>query len=337
VIERILIVRTDRLGDVIATLPMVSVIKERLPSVKVTVMVRSYTEPLLELAPEVDEVLLFDTNFSLKRKIQLFESARADVAFFPSPNRDIASAALFSRIPQRVGTAYRWYSSLFTDKIYDHRKTAEYHESEYNIRMLEAIDIHSVKTPRPSLKLSEKHLIERDTLLTELFGNPSKPYAVIHLGTGGSTREWSKSAFEELAVYVAQRLSLPIVLTGTEGDREQILSVSHPLQGVGADVKLFIGHGLIALAEVMSNATIVIAGSTGPGHLAAALGAPTVGLFPLAQALSKERWGFRGPNTLNLAPSEIATVSCPMCKDCTCIQQIRVSDVIVAVDRLMGS
>jgi heptosyltransferase-3 len=336
VIKRILIVRTDRLGDLVATLPMVTAIKQHLPEAKVVLMVREYTAPLLELTREVDEVLLFDPNFSLKRKIQLFASAKVDVAFFPSPKPDLASAAAFARIERRVGTGYRWYSPLFTDKIYDHRKTAEFHESDYNVRMLSAIGIPNVTTPLPKLSLNEVQLNDRDELLNGLLEHSSMPYAVIHVGTGGSSKEWPTANFVQLGARVAQRLSLPIILTGTEAERERILSIRDTLHGFGTEARVFAGHSLTGLAEILSGAAIVIAGSTGPGHLAAALGTPTVGIFPLARALSKERWGFRGPNVINLSPGENLNVSCPMCQNCTCIAQISIAEVLTAVERVMS-
>ncbi len=335
-IKRILIVRTDRLGDLVATLPMATAIKAREPHAKVIMMVRSYTAPLLSLTSDIDEIVLFDPNATLQRKIELFRSVNADVVFFPTPKPELAMWGAFARIARRVGTAYRWYSPFFTDKIYDHRKTAEHHESEYNVRMLGAIGVPASPTPLPKLVLHAGQLKAAQDLLSTICGSANQPFAVLHLGTGGSSQEWPTTSFTALGVLMAQRLSLPLLLTGTEGERERIFSVSEQLRAAGASTFEFIGYNLIQLSELLSRAAVVVAGSTGPGHLAAALGAPTVGLFPLSRAISKERWGFRGPKVVNLAPVEAPFVSCPMCKDCTCIRQIAVEEVFGAVQQVMS-
>src|SRR5581483_2968476 len=85
-------------------------------------------------------------------------------------------------------------------------------------------------------------------------------------------------------------------------------------------------HPLPELAALLKQASLVVSSSTGPGHLAAALGTPSIGLFPLRRVLSKERWGFRGPRATNLSPEPLR--SCPNCEHCTCMERLTVETVV---------
>ncbi len=334
---RILIVRPDKLGDLIATLPMASAIKRAMPDAHVTFMVRDYTAPLLEIAPEVDETVIFDPLAKPREKIDLFRSIRTDTVFFPVSKFDLAFYAKLAYKPKRVGsigTGYRLYSMLYTHRVYEHRKKSKRHEAEYNVRMLSEIGIEA-QTPLTRLELRPNDHQRADENIVSLFGKQSQKYCVLHVGSGGSSFEWPIERYAEFAKWVAQRLSLPIVLTGLRSERETLLSVSEVMERHGAAVRLFVDKPMLELAGLLSRASLVLASSTGPGHLAAALGTPTLGLFPLIRPLSKARWGFRGDLVSNIEPQEPPKPTCPECKECECMQAITTMQVSRAAEILL--
>lgn len=336
---RILIVRPDKLGDLVATLPMATAIKHQMPDAHVMFMVREYTADLLKIAPDVDEVILFDPKAHYRDKIKLFKSIRTDVVFFPVPKLDLAFYAKLAFMPRRVGSVgsgYRFYSMLYNKRIFEHRKHGRRHESEYNVRMLDAIGLRTDEVPLPRLRLSDEQRSAANEHLLTLFGKQIPEYAVVHPGTGGSSWEWPTERFELLGKWVAQRLGLPIILTGLYSERELLFSLAGVMKDLGCDVRVFVDRPLLELAGVLSQASLVVANSTGPGHLAAALGAPTIGLFPKARALSKVRWGFRGPLVANIEPEIVPRSTCPDCKDCVCMRYIGIDEVTQAAERLVS-
>jgi ADP-heptose:LPS heptosyltransferase len=335
---RILIVRPDKLGDLIATLPMATAIKRAMPDAHVTFMVRDYTAPLLEIAPDVDDVVIYYPSQKPREKINLFKSIRTDTIFFPVSKFDLAFYAKLAYKPKRVGsvgTGYRFYSMLYTHRVYEHRKKAKRHEAEYNVRMLSEIGIEPAETPLARLELRAEDLLRTDENIVTLFGKQSQKYCVLHVGSGGSSFDWPIERYAEFAKWVAQRLSLPIVLTGLRSERETLLSVSQVMERQGASVKLFVDKPLLELAGLLSRAELVLASSTGPGHLAAALGTPTLGLFPLIRPLSKARWGFRGEAVSNIEPEMPPKPTCPDCKRCECMQAIDTKQVSSAAEKLL--
>lgn len=317
---------------------MATAIKRAMPDAHVMFMVREYTAPLLKIAPDVDETIILDPKTHYREKIKLFKSIRTDSVIFPVAKFDLAFYAKLAYMPKRVGTVgtgYRFYSMLYNHRVYEHRKKAKRHEAEYNVRMLSEIGIDSPDTPLPKLELRSEDLIRADENIVSLFGKQSQKYVVLHIASGGSSFEWPKDRYAAFGNWVAQRLGLPIVLTGLTTERETLLSVSQVMESQGATVTLFVDKPMLELAGLLSRAELVVASSTGPGHLAAALGAPTLGLFPLIRPLSRVRWGFRGDQVLNLEPAVPPKPTCPDCKRCECLQRIETRDVEAAAEKLL--
>lgn len=318
--KRILIIRTDRLGDMVLTLPMAAVLRKETPDSTVIFGIREYTKPIVERSPDVDEILTIDTESSVSSIAKLLKATRADVVLIPSPTFKLALASFLARIPTRVGTGYRWYSLLFTKKIFEHRRTALRNEAEYNIKMLESLGIKIETYPLPNILIDSE---KSDTR-----------YAVIHLFTGGSAQVWGVNNFKEFARYLARVHSLEIYLTGENTHREFLLTVAQELKPFGVRAHIHT-ETLVELAQLLKDAKLVISASTGPGHLAAALGAPTIGLFQLATPLSKERWGFRGMKVINIEPLSAPRPECPACKDCSCMDNITVNQAAQAAAQLI--
>jgi heptosyltransferase III len=323
--QRVLIVRTDRLGDVIQTLPMAHLLKTWRPDLHIAMLVSRYTAPLLELAPYVDEVIIGSRAMRLRDRISLFRKAAPDTVFFPAARFRESVAAVAARIPVRVGTGYRWYSPLYTKRIYDHRRHGDFHESVYNLRMLRPLGITPDFSVTPKLVLRD----EDNSAAAHALKDVAQPFAVLHLLSGGSSPKWPLEQFEQLAMSLAQRLTLSVVLTGTAPEGEQLFSFAGRLGTRNVTSHVLMNLSLPTLAAVLAKASLVVANSTGPGHLAAAVGAPTIGLFPLATGLTAKRWGFRGPTVANLSPVT-ALAECPDCTPCTCMGRIQSDEVLRA-------
>lgn len=320
---RFLIVRSDRLGDMILTLPMARVLGEKRPDNTIIVLASDYNATLAELCPDVDEAIIVRRDATAADLARAMRKAKADIAFFPAPSLPLAFAGWLARIPARVGTGYRWYSFLFNKKVYEHRKTAGHNEAEYNVRMLKAIGIEASETPLPHLNLPD----------ATIPGFPHS-YCVLHIPTGGSAPAWDTSNFIRLAEELADRTDWHILLTGTPSEREFLFTIAGELKHLAPKVHIRTSDSLIELAHALGGAKLVVSGSTGPGHIAAALGTPAVGLFPMKLQLSRERWGFRGRHVRNLAPLLPPKSECPRCKECSCITTISVGQVLDGIKSL---
>jgi ADP-heptose:LPS heptosyltransferase len=325
-VKKILIVRTDKLGDMILTLPMATAIKEANPDTTVSFLTQPYTAPLVRLCPDIDQVVEYNGAY-FGALIRQFRSIKPDAVILLSPKARYAIASFFAGIPIRIGKGYRWYSIFTNRKIFEHRKSAERNEADYNLRMLEPLGITVTENILPHIDLSS------------LPNNPIdlEKYMVLHAVTGGSGPSWDAGRWVEFAASLNQNYKLPVILTGIPADSEFLFILSERMKQAGVDVHIQNRIDLPRLIRILSDAALVVAGGTGPGHIAAAMGAPTIGLFPLVKVLSKERWGFRGLRVKNIAPAAAPRPECPMCKDCDCIKTITVTEAMQAVDELFDN
>ena len=148
--KNILIVRTDRIGDVVLSLPLAGIIKNHFPDCKITYLIRDYTKDLLIDHKYVDSVIILEELkgnplfFSNVKKISKYNF---DYAIISYSNFFIALVIFFSGISKRIGTGFRWYSFLFNKKVFVHRKYASKHEAEFNVDLLKELNIFEEISP----------------------------------------------------------------------------------------------------------------------------------------------------------------------------------------------
>jgi heptosyltransferase-3 len=329
--NNILIVRTDRIGDVVLSLPMIAVLRRRFPSARVSMLLREYTRELAE-GQGLDRILLYDRGGVPKpffRMLRELRAQRFDLVIVSYPTFRLTSLIFASGIPLRVGTGYRWYSMLFNKRVYEHRKTAEKHELEYNLSLLSALGVEAEENVVPVLSLAENHHAAAQQVLDEWQIGAAEQIVVLHPGSGGSARDWSPEKFGQLA----RRLhadGYTVVVTGGPGEKTLVQRVA---LAAGGNLRQLVGRlSLRELAAFLRRAELVVANSTGPLHLAAAVGTPVVGLYPPILACSPKRWGPYTDKRAILVPDP---EQCPRCKGGACqgndcMETITVAQVLEA-------
>lgn len=337
--KQILLVRTDRIGDVVLTLPMIDEIKKNLTTARISFLVRSYTKGLVEHHPHIDKVLLDDERsihrpfFSLLREIR---NEKFDVTFVVYPTFRLALLLFLARIPIRVGTGFRWYSFLFNKRVFEHRKTAQKHEAEYNLSLLRAVGWNVTDFPSPRLYINSGVDKRVEKICQRLKISENSSLVILHPGSGGSARDWPAYRFGELGLLFSNA-GYTVVVTGGPGEQSLVEIVTKTARSqVFTLVDTF---SLEELAMFVKRASLFISNSTGPLHIAAAMGVPVIGFYPPIKACSSRRWG---PLTDRKFIFEPLSRDCPRCRgtECRgddCMSLITVNDVFEASQRLMSS
>lgn len=327
--KNILIVRTDRIGDLILTLPLAGLIKKQYPDSKVSFLVREYTKNIVNNHPFIDEVLVLkevNGNVSLSDNINLIKQRNFDNCIVVYPRFRISLIIFLSRINIRIGTGYRWYSFLFNKKVYEHRKNAERHELEYNVSLLEKLEIkNSVAESNVgyNLKVDESSLHNVIKILLDEKLDLQKPIIIVHPGSGGSSVDLPVNKFADL-VKMLDADNYQIILTGNKNEIELCEKIKS-----SGKVKNMAGRfNLDELAALISKSVMFISNSTGPIHIAAALGKYTVGFYPKIVSCSKERWGPYTNKKLVYEP-QIDCKNCTreQCEKLNCMNSIDISKV----------
>ena len=178
-------------------------------------------------------------------------------------------AAFLARVPVRVASGNRWYSLLANRRIYEHRSKFSKHESEYNLGMLRGLGLNPTELVYPSLEVTDT---ERRSGEDYWEGLPS-PRVIIHPG-GVTARHWRPAHYRDLALDLVRR-GYGVVFTGSE--TEQVDFERDTFAGVPLPQGIRSLMGQLSIRELMSviaTAQVIVSGSTGPAHMAAALRVP---------------------------------------------------------------
>lgn len=333
--DRILISRTDRLGDLILALPFIESIKERYPKCRVDVIASLYASPILENNKKIDKILRVQNDQLLVNKmykkdlLQKIKKEKYDVVVALYPERHISGLFYKADIPIRIGTAGRFHSIFFNTRLMHSRKKNIKHEYEYNLDFLTFFK--KGKTIRePRVYLTEKDLKGAYQILKE--AGVKDRFIVLHPGSGGSAESWSFNKFIEL-YQLLEKKGIVLVASGSEKEGEMIDNASDKLQ---VPVKKITGEtDLRTLAAVLSLAEVVVANSTGPLHLSVAVGTQVIGLYPSRKAMSPVRWGPLGKDDKVIQPEGVEC-NCPP-KQCQCMELIEPKKVANAIMEIMNN
>ena len=335
--KNLLIVRTDRIGDVVLSLPLAKIIKKHFPECKITFLVRKYTKSLVENHPYIDNVIILkqkDGKIPVGDNIKILSYYGFDSCIVVYPTYVISLITYLSHIKNRIGTGYRWYSFLFNQKVYTHRKYAEKHELEFNVDLLqkfgieEKIDYNNIDFDLYIDKKSE-------TKVNEILKNnkivKNKPVIIIHPGSGGSAIDLPIHKFDELIKMISAKFDVQMILTGSEDEKELCEELNS-----GEKVTNFSGElNLSELIAVINKSDIFISNSTGPIHIAAALGKYTIGFYPKILACSAKRWGPYSEKSAVFKPNiDCKNCTREQCEKLDCMSSINLNDVLVKIENI---
>lgn len=292
---RILVARTDALGDSILALPVCAAIKKNHPRTRVTFLVSPYTRELFENQPATDEVLVpADLRLWLR-------TAALEAALLLYPDLRISWDVFRACVPQRVGTGRRWWSFLYNRRVGHTRSRADRHEADYNLDLLRPwLPRVSLEPPRLRVLPAARQWAEKFLHVQGM--NRRAPWVILHPGSRGSSANWSEGRYARLAGLLRKNHKIQVLLTGSAAESELLERVAGQSDPRPRVLKEAIS--LPQFAGLISQARVFVSGNTGPMHLAASLGVPTVSLFPRGGVTGPVRWRPLGNSSLIFSPPE---------------------------------
>ena len=302
-IKKIIVSRTDNLGDVILTLPLITQIKKNYPNATVTFLVKKYVYNLIKDYPGIDEFVYIDDLNNSSKLRKFFKQENFDLMFNVYPRFEIALAAFFARIKIRVGTGYRWYSYLFNKRNHEHRKTAEKHEAVYNLNLLKTV-IHN-KEDFPiefNFKVSDEEISKLSEKLKSKI-DINSDYIIIHVPSKGSAAKLPGAKFiEYINAFNSEFKNVKVIFTGVEEERTEIESVINDVKEKNNLINLCGELSLSELKTLISKSILFVSNSTGPVHIAGALNKNIIGFYPHLLPANKNRWRPLSKNVVIFEP-----------------------------------
>lgn len=328
--QTIIISRTDSIGDVVLTLPMAGIIKNKFPNCKIIFLGRNYTKDVISLSQHVDDFLSYDDVIKLNKneQIECFKKLGATHIIHVFPVKEIAYLAKAAKIKTRIGTTNRiWHWFTCNKKVKLSRKNSDLHEAQLNTKILAPLGINKDFTTEDVSKnygFTKIPIIETENI--NLI-DKSKTTIILHPKSKGSAREWGLENFSSLITQL-DKTKHQIFVSGTaqEGELVKDLLIKHP-EVINLTGKL----SLQQFITFINHCDVLIAASTGPLHIAAALNKKAIGLFAPMKPIHPGRWKPLGINAKYL----VLNKDCNDCKknmDCHCIREIKTTEVINLID-----
>jgi ADP-heptose:LPS heptosyltransferase len=336
--KKILISRTDGIGDVILTLPMIGILNQFYPKSKIYFLGTNYTKPIIECVSSVDEFINWSelSKKSDAELIDFFKEEAFDVVIHVFPNKRFAEIAKRARIKIRIGTSHRLYHVFTCNKFVSFtRKNSNLHEAQLNIKLLSPLKIKKdydldelipyLNFFPPSLDSQKTNISYYDeTRPIESFIDTSKINLVLHPKSNGSACEWSEDKFGQL-IDLLPADKYHILLSGNKAEGEMLREFSESYGDRITDVT-----GIFSLEQFIYFLSLtdgIVAPSTGPLHIMAALGKFTLGLYSPIRPIFPTRWAPLGEKAYayTINPKECKHVKSS--KDCSCIDKIQADSI----------
>jgi heptosyltransferase I len=296
----ICILRLSSIGDVIHTLPVAHLLKERFPSARITWVAEKGMSALLNHHPAVDQLLLVDTKkwrkrifspvvwkelFSFFRYIRMqgFDLALDFQGAFKS-----AILARFCGAARRIGMARsdrkeKW-SSIFLNEFSRPTRTKK-HIIEKNLALLENVGIHSGSLPLHFHIHPEEEAVEY--VEQELKKLELQNFVLINPGGGWITKLWDEDKFAQLIDLIYNDLHIPSLILWGPGERHLADKI---MRKCITPAMVSFSTNLSELIALVSKSRLMVSGDSGPLHLASALGIPVVGLYGPTDPLRNGPW-----------------------------------------------
>jgi len=337
---KVLLTRTDRLGDVVLSLPAVDLLTAARPDWEVHLMVAPAAVPLVERHPGLERIWTWSEDLEPPARAALCRALRGvgfDAAVLLQYRRELALLLRDSGIRRRHGPWSRLSSWFLLNRgTRQARSRGAGHESELGSALVAPLaGVPAGAAPLPRLHphpdaLAAGLAFRRD------HAPGAETVAFVHPGSGGSSLDWPPERFAELASRLAARPGWRVFVTGAGRDAGAVAAMGPGLDArVGVLLDAFDLRGLLG---VLAAGDVFVGPSTGPLHMASALDLATVGLYPPVRTMAPGRWGPRGRWVRALEPD----VACPArrtcrgerCRHWNCMEGIATDAVLAAVDGL---
>ncbi len=312
-VKKILIVRNDKLGDLLVSFSAFAILKKNLPDTEIHVLVPKYTAPIAKLCKFIDHVIVDPLSITSKmhpiketyQLSQLIRQQNYDAIITLVSTLRVAIAAFLAKIPIRIAPATKIGQIFYNHRIRQRRSRSEKPEHRYNqelakyfLSLLNIAPLQTVSPPYLEFDTVATHQLKQQFM--EAHHIPEDHLLIfIHPGSGGSARNLSTQQFAQLANCLQSTQPLSFIVSYGPGEHQAAESL---YAKINHDKVLYESkQGLESFSQHVAFADLFISGSTGPLHIAGVLDRPTAAFYTRRRSATALRW-----QTLNSANKRLA-------------------------------
>jgi len=345
--KRILVIRLDRIGDVVLSLPVVQTLRRQFPQAYIAMMVRAECADLVRGHPAVDDVIAYKKsgghktlwgNVQFARRLRRFGF---DTALILHPSNRSHWIPWLAGIPVRIGYA-RKVPRLLTHRLPHRKQEGAKHESAYSLELLSFFGIDPSPGMMPVVAIRPDARERAAALLAAGGIGPGDTLVAVHPSASCISKRWPPERFAEVADRLVRERGVRICLVASAADSPAVAQTSQAMRSPHLNLagQLSLGE----LAAVLDRCRLLVSNDSGPVHIAAGVGTPVVDIFGRNnRGLSPMRWAPLGEGHVILH-REVGCVTC-LAHRCDieflCLTTLAVDDVCQAalsvLDRIPAS
>lgn len=318
--RRIIISRTDKIGDLVLSIPSFFMVHKMYPDAKIVILVSGYNKGIVKNLDNIYDVWAID-EMPFDELLEKVHDFGPDTFVALYSDNLVMKLARQSKALLLVG-AFSKLQSWFTYNlgVYQRRSQSIKNEAEYNLDLIRKLDEELFDKNFEiggKLKYTEDNLKNADKALSK-FGVKA-PFIIFHAFCGGSANNLKPFEYVKLIDKVVENLPhVDIILTSSKGDFDTADMMKSKI--ISNKVHVYkSGDDILDLAALIDLSELFVGSSTGPTHIAGNLRKKVVAIFPTIVTQSPTRWGLFGndkvsyitpdfENIDDLAIENIATV-----------------------------
>lgn len=272
-ISSVLIIKPRAIGDVLLSTPVIRNLKGHFPHLQIDFLTEQFAADVLIGNLNLREILSFnkktDSTVSIIRKIR---EKKYDIVIDLFCNPRTALITRLSGANRRVGFPFRGRAYAYTDAVTP--RGGEVHNVDFNLDVLRHFNIPIVST-MPEFPISSVHKEFASGWLTEK-GLMGKKIIGINASGGWYTKKWSQEYFATLADRIAENDQMIPLLFWGPGERDEVKAMHSRMK---CNSMLIPKTSLKEMGAFLESCSYLVSNDSGPMHIAAALGVPTLGIF----------------------------------------------------------
>jgi len=312
-IKRVVVRGTNWVGDSLMTIPALRALRRVLPDAHITLVIRPGTRGIFPDADFIDEILVYDrkTAFSVVPQVREWKRRHFDLAVLFQNAFEAALIPFLAGVPLRLGYATESRQALLTHPLPLPDWRASRHEVFYYLYLITALEqmLFGRSTvceaePDASIQISETRKAQAAEMLRA--HGVSEEDAVVAICPGSinsRAKRWPAESYANLADRLIEN-KRRVLLIGSKDETDVSEDVTRRMRQ--QPIVLTGKTTLDQITAVLDRADLIVTNDTGPAHIGAALGRPTIVIFGPTNPLT----------TRPFAPEAVVLRNPPECAPC---------------------
>jgi heptosyltransferase-2 len=335
-IRKILVIRLDRIGDMVMTTPIFRALKEKWPDAQITALTNPVNQNIVINNPFVDYILVYDRgnmHKSISNRLIFLRSIRErdfDLVIDPYLDYELKTSFITHFIGKRFRLGFEFagreifYNIRYNPNMFT-ASSEKRHMIDYYLDLVTCLGIEA-KQREPEIFLNTGEKENAYKLLEKAGVNPESKIIGIHPGGNYQSQRWPIKRFAAISDHLITNYDVKVVLFAGQAEK-QLLS---EFEGYASKTPIFLCDlSLREFMSTLSHCSLFLCNNTGPLHIATALNIPTVSTMG---PTIPYHWWPHGKNHIVLREDlDCSPCKKGICKTHECIEQIKTEDFLSAV------